>query len=92
MSNAREEAPVGQSAASAARPAPGPTINFDSREQFTGNDIDELNGQLEKNLLPTDNGSRLSRTASQSSKQSSRASIASERSTFSNVSDKPWKP
>ena len=88
----RYEAPVGQSLASTTRPIPGPVVTFDLREQFSGNDLDELNTQLDKNLLPTDNPSRLSRSQTASSKQSSRASIASERSTLSNVSDKPWKP
>ena len=88
----RYEAPVGQSLASTTRPVQGPVVTFNMRDQFSGNDIDELNTQLEKHLLPTDNGSRLSRSQTAASKQSSRASIASERSTLSNVSDKPWKP
>jgi hypothetical protein len=87
----RSEAPVGQSIASAVRPSPGPLVTFDTREQFTNDDIDELNVQLDKNLVATDSGSRLSRSQTQASKQSSRSSIASERSNFSNVSDKPWK-
>ncbi len=86
------EAPVGQSAASATRPPQGPTVTFDHREQFTNHDVDELNTQLETNLLPRDSGTRLSRTQTQASKQSSRFSTASERSMLSNVSDKPWKP
>jgi len=88
----RAEAPVGQSAANAARPSPGPMVTFDIREQFTNHDVEELNTQLETNLLPRDSGTRLSRTQTQSSKQSSRVSNASERSNLSNVSDKPWKP
>lgn len=88
----RPEAPVGQSAASAARSAPEPKVTFNTRENFTNNDVEELNTQLEQNLLPTSSGSRLSRSQTQSSKQSSRSSIASERSNISNVSDKPWKP
>ena len=89
----RQEAPVGQSLASVSRPSPGPMINFGARDQFSMNDVQDLNVQLEKILLPMDNSSsRLSRAQSQSSKQSSRASIASERSNLSNVSEKPWKP
>jgi hypothetical protein len=88
----RVEAPVGHSAASTTRPTPGPMVTFDSREQFTNHDVEELNTQLEINLLPRDSGTRLSRTATQSSRQSSRFSTASERSNLSNVSDKPWKP
>jgi hypothetical protein len=88
----RTEAPVGQSVASATRPTPGPMVTFDNREQFTNNDVEELNTQLETNLLPRDSGSRLSRAQTQSSKQSSRISNVSERSNLSNVSDKPWKP
>ena len=90
MNSNRQETPIGQSIANTTRPSPGPMITFETREEFTHNDIEELNTQLEKNLLPTDSGTRLSR--SQASKQSSRASLASERSNFSNVSDKPWKP
>jgi hypothetical protein len=61
-------------------------ITYDSHEQFTNHDIEELNTQLEKNLLSRDSGSRLT------SKQNSRSSIASQRSNISNISDKPWKP
>jgi len=93
------EIPIGQSIASTTRPSPGPRITFDTHEQFTNHDIEELNTQLENNLLPTDSGTRLSRsiTSKQSSrsitsKQSSRSTIGSERSNLSNVSDKPWKP
>jgi hypothetical protein len=86
------EPPVGQSVANATRPPPGPMIVFDTREQFTNHDIEELNTQLEQNLLPKDSGTRLSRAQTQSSKQSSRMSNASERSNLSNISDKPWKP
>lgn len=92
MDNARVEAPVGQSVASATRPTPGPMVTFETREQFTPHDVEELNTQLETNLLPRDSGTRLSRTQTQSSKQSSRFSNVSERSNLSNVSDKPWKP
>lgn len=88
----RTEPPIGQSAASATRPIPGPMIKFDSREQFTHHDTEDLNAQLEANLLPRDSGTRLSRTSTQASKQSSRISNVSERSNLSNVSDKPWKP
>ncbi len=88
----RTETPVGQSVASATRPSPGPMVTFDAREQFTNHDIEELNTRLEANLLPRDTGTRLSRAQTQSSKQSSRISNVSERSNFSNVSDKPWKP
>jgi len=88
----RAEAPVGQSAANAARPSPSPMVTFDIREQFTNHDVEELNTQLETNLLPRDSGTRLSRSQTQSSKQSSRFSNVSERSNLSNVSDKPWKP
>ncbi|CAF3147772.1 unnamed protein product, partial [Rotaria sp. Silwood2] len=92
MNTNRQETPVGQSAASVTRPSAGPMVRFDVREEFTNNDIEDLNAQLEKNLLPTDSGTRLSRSQTQASKQSSRSSIASERSNISNVSDKPWKP
>ncbi|CAF1172185.1 unnamed protein product [Rotaria magnacalcarata] len=92
MNATRQEAPVGQSTASTTRPAAGPMVTFYAREQFTNNDIEELNTQLEQNLLPSDSGTRLSRATTQGSKQSSRASLASERSNISNVSDKPWKP
>jgi hypothetical protein len=92
MDMPRQETPVGQSVAAVARPSPGPMVTFDTREQFTHQDVDELNTQLERNLLPRDSGTRLSRAQTQSSKQSSRFSIASERSILSNVSDKPWKP
>jgi hypothetical protein len=61
-------------------------ITYDSHEQFTNHDIEELNTQLEKNLLSRDSGSRLT------SKQNSRSSIVSQRSNISNISDKPWKP
>ena len=88
----RAEAPIGQSAASATRPSHGPMIKFDNREEFTNHDVEELNTQLDANLLPKDSGTRLSRALTQSSKQSSRISNASERSNLSNVSDKPWKP
>ncbi|UJR22038.1 hypothetical protein I4U23_025106 [Adineta vaga] len=90
--SARQEAPVGQSLASTTQPVTGPKITFDAREQFNLNDIDELNQQLEKILLPQDNGSRLSRPLTSVSKQSSRFSIASERSNLSSASEKPWKP
>ena len=86
------ETPVGQSVANATRPPPGPMVTFDYREQFTNNDVEDLNTQLETNLLPRDSGTRLSRSQTQASKQSSRFSNASERSILSNVSDKPWKP
>lgn len=92
MDTTRAEAPVGQSSAATTRPAPGPMVTFDTREQFTNHDVEELNTQLETNLLPRDSGTRLSRTQTQASKQSSRVSNASERSNLSNVSDKPWKP
>lgn len=88
----RAEAPVGQSAAHATRPRPGPMVTFEAREQFTNRDVEELSTQLEANLLPRDSGTRLSRTQTQSSKLSSRFSNISERSNLSNVSDKPWKP
>lgn len=88
----RAEAPIGQSVGNATRPAPGPMVTFDTREQFTNHDVEELHTQLETNLLPRDSGTRLSRAQTQSSKQSSRVSNISERSNFSNVSDKPWKP
>jgi len=91
MNNNRQEPPIGQSIASASQPTLGPMCTFDTREQFTNKDIEELNGQLEKILLPTDNGSRLSRPQTSVSKQSSRLSVASERSNLSNVSEKPWK-
>ena len=92
MNNTRQEAPIGQSIASATQPVHSPMITFDTRDQFTTDDIQELNEQLEKNLLPPDNGSRLSRPQSSASKQSSRLSVASARSNLSNVSDKAWKP
>ena len=88
----RNEAPIGQSVSHATRPSLGPMVTFDTREQFTNHDIEELNTQLELNLLPRDSGTRLSRAQTQSSKQSSRVSNISERSNLSNVSDKPWKP
>ncbi|CAF1685659.1 unnamed protein product, partial [Adineta ricciae] len=88
----RQEAPVGQSLASTIQPARGPMITFDAREQFTQNDIEDLNQQLEKILLPQDNSSRLSRPLTSVSKQSSRMSVASERSNLSSASEKPWKP
>jgi hypothetical protein len=84
------EPPIGQSVASTTRPPPGPMITFDSHEQFTNHDIEELNTQIEKNLSPNDSGTRLSR--SNTSKNSSRSSTISERSNFSHISDKPWKP
>jgi hypothetical protein len=74
------------------RPSPGPIVSFNTREQFTNHDIEDLNTQLEKNALPTASGTRSSRSQTLSSKQISRSSIASERSNVSNVSDKPWKP
>jgi hypothetical protein len=86
------ETPIGQSVANATRPSKEPMVTFDKREQFTNHDVEELNTQLERNLLPRDSGTRLSRTQTQSSKQSSRISNVSERSNLSNVSDKPWKP
>ncbi|CAF2085375.1 unnamed protein product [Rotaria magnacalcarata] len=86
------EIPIGQSIAQVTRPVPGPMITFDAREQFTKHDIEQLNTQLEDNLLPRDTASRLSRSHTHLSHQSSRMSIASERSNLSNVSDKPWKP
>lgn len=92
MDSTRVEAPVGQSLANATRPVPGPMVTFDTREQFTTNDTEDLNTQLETNLLPRDSGTRLSRSQTQASKQSSRVSNVSERSNISNVSDKPWKP
>lgn len=67
-------------------------VNFERREQFSADDVDELRNHLDGHLLSMDQGSRLSRAQSLSSKQSSRASIASERSNLSNVSEKPWKP
>ena len=88
----RHETPVGQSIANATRATPGPMITFDNREQFSHQDVEELQTQLDTNLLPRDSGTRLSRTQTQSSKQSSRFSMISERSNLSNVSDKPWKP
>lgn len=90
MNTNHPEAPVGQSLASTTRPSPGPMVRFDAREEFTNQDIESLNDQLEKNVLSTDSGNRLSR--SQTTKQSSRSSNISERSNASNVSDKPWKP
>jgi hypothetical protein len=86
------EIPIGQSIASVTRPPPGPMVTYNTREQFTSNDIEELNTQLEKNLLPTDSGTRLSRAQTQASKQSARSSNASQRTNISNISDKPWKP
>jgi hypothetical protein len=88
----RHETPVGQSIANAARATPGPMVTFDNREQFSHQDVEELQTQLDTNLLPRDSGTRLSRAQTQSSKQSSRFSMVSERSNLSNVSDKPWKP
>ena len=88
----RQEAPVGQSLASTIQPVRGPMMTFDPREQFTHNDIEDLNQQLEKILLPQDNSSRLSRPLTSVSKQSSRMSVASERSNLSSASEKPWKP
>ncbi|CAF0754864.1 unnamed protein product [Adineta ricciae] len=67
-------------------------VTFDTREQFTSHDIEELNEQYEAHLLPKDSGTRLSRTQTHASKQSSRISNASDRSNFSHISDKPWKP
>jgi hypothetical protein len=64
-----------------------PMVTFHRHEQFTQHDIEELNTQLEKNRIPTDSGTRLSRSTT--SKQSIRSSIASN---ISNISDKPWKP
>ena len=45
----QHENPVGQSVASTTRSRPGPIVRFDTREQFTNHDIEELNTQLEKN-------------------------------------------
>ncbi|UJR27167.1 hypothetical protein I4U23_008465 [Adineta vaga] len=67
-------------------------VTFDTREQFTNHDIEELNEQYETHLLPKDSGTRLSRTQTRGSKQSSRISNISDRSNISSVSDKPWKP
>lgn len=61
-----------------------PIMTFNSNEEFTNNDIEELNTQLNKNLIPTDSVTRLSYSIP--SKQSSRLS------NFSSISDKPWKP
>ncbi|CAF1086912.1 unnamed protein product [Adineta steineri] len=88
----RQEAPVGQSLASTIQPTQGPVVTFDTREQFTREDIEDLNQALEKILLPQDNRSRSSRPNTSASTTSSRFSMVSERSNFSNVSDKAWKP
>ncbi|CAF0991729.1 unnamed protein product [Rotaria sordida] len=61
MNTNRQEIPVGQSVASVTRPSPGFMVTFDTPEEFTNHDIEELNIQLEKKLLPTDSGSHLSR-------------------------------
>jgi len=66
--------------ASTTQPLPGQMITFNTHEQFTNHDIEELNTLLEKNLLST------------TSKQTPRSSIASRRSNSNNISDKPWKP
>ncbi|CAF1049436.1 unnamed protein product [Rotaria sp. Silwood1] len=92
MNILHSEAPLGQSAITLTRPSLGPMIAFDIREQFTNHDIEALNTQLERNLLPKDSGTRLSCAHTQASKQCSRMSNVSERSNLSNVSDKPWKP
>lgn len=83
--------PLGQSFASTIRPLPCPMITFDSHEQFTKYDIEDLKGQSEQNLLPMNNGNPSPRS-SIASKQSTRSSIVSQRSNISNISDKPWKP
>ena len=92
MDTDRYEAPVGQAVTHVPRPSPGPMITFDAREQFTPRDTEDLNTQLEANLLPRDSGTRLSRAQTEASKQSSRVSNISDRSHYSHISDKPWKP
>jgi hypothetical protein len=86
------EIPIGQSIIHVQRPSLGPMITFDRREQFTDQDIEDMNRQLESNLLSRNNDTRLSRSQTQTTKQSSRLSHASDRSHFSHISDKPWKP
>lgn len=66
-------------------------ITFDTHEQFTKYDIEDLNIQFEKNQLPNDNETHSSRS-SIASKQSSRSSLTSQRSNLSNISEKAWKP
>jgi len=88
--NHHHETRLGESTGSTTRPSPGPIIPFNTHEQFTNHDIEELNTLLEKNLLPTDSSIRLSRSIT--SKESSRSSIVSQRSNLSTISNKPWKP
>ncbi len=90
MNHHHHEIRLGESTASTTRPSPGPMITFNTHEQFTNHDIEELNTLLENNLLPTDSSIRLSRSIT--SKQSSRSSIVSQRSNLINISNKPWKP
>jgi hypothetical protein len=92
VDTSRNEVSMNQSVANTIRRSPGAMAIFDTREQFTTHDIEDLNAQHETNLLPRDSGTRLSHTQTQSSKQSSRSSNVSQRSNLSNSSDKPWKP
>lgn len=85
-------APVGQPTSHGTRPAPGPVVTFSTREDFTAHDVEDLNTQLEANLAPKDSGTRLSRAQTEASKQSSRVSNVSDRTHYSHISDKPWKP
>ncbi len=92
VDTSRNEVSMNQSVANTIRRSPGAMAIFDTREQFTTQDIEDLNAQHEANILPRDSGTRLSHTQTQSSKQSSRSSNVSQRSNLSNSSDKPWKP
>ncbi|CAF1055100.1 unnamed protein product [Adineta steineri] len=92
MDISHHEVPLNHFAMHSARSLPSAMATFDSREQFTSEDIEALNEQHEAHLLPRDSGTRLSRAQTQASKQSSRISNISERSNISNISDKPWKP
>lgn len=86
------QTPVGQSTSHGTRPPPGPLVTFPTREEFTAHDVEDLNTQLEANLAPKDSGTRLSRAQTEASKQSSRVSNISDRTHYSHISDKPWKP
>lgn len=89
---ARHETPVGQPTSHGTRPPPGPMVTFLPREEFTPQDVEDLNTQLEANRAPKDSGTRLSRAQTEASKQSSRVSNVSDRTHYSHISDKPWKP
>ena len=87
-----QKTPVGESTWHGTRPPPGPVVTFLTREEFNVHDIEDLNTQLEANLAPKDSGTRLSRAQTEASKQSSRVSNISDRTHYSHISDRPWKP